>query len=406
MRRATSSPSTLPPGQAVFQGGTPGPRAPQHESGGPTLHHDAPPPPTTAPVTKQRTTATIEGGVHRPPAKGAFRPGVPAEPAAAPTPRRATVEVNPKSLQAVPQPVAQDDTGALAPGCKVSHEKAFDVIEIVGEGGMGKVYRAYDPVMDRYVALKVLKLDVPETERRRFRREAVIAANFSHPNLPRVLDRGGNPDQGLEWMTMEYLRGRDLGRIIDLGREIAFPLLIDIFVQALDALDYIHTRRIVHCDVKPDNIFVTRDSYDRRIVIVKLIDFGVCRSLDAREQPSKQLIGDPRYMAPEQTIVGGPICPQTDLYALGLTFYEAVTGAHPFDAEIQARSTKHLLKIQRRVMPSPVKDRKPEIPTPIAVAIDQVISLACAKDPARRYPDAKAMKRGMQGLLDNYSRSH
>src|SRR5690606_38302033 len=194
----------------------------------------------------------------------------------------------------------------------------------------------------------------------------------------------------------------DLGRIIDLGREIAFALLIDIFSQTLDALDYIHTRRIVHCDVKPDNIFVTRDSYDRRIVIVKLIDFGVWRSLDAKEQPTKQLIGDPRYMAPEQTVVDGQICPQTDLYSLGLTFYEAIVGSHPFDAQLQGRPTRHLLKVQRKEMPAPVATRRPDMPTPLAVAIDQIISLACAKDPARRYPDAKAMKRGIQHLLDGY----
>jgi len=285
---------------------------------------------------------------------------------------------------------------------KVSQTKTFEVVERIGEGGMGRIYRAFDPVMDRYVALKVLKPDVPESERRRFRREAVVAANFSHPNLPRVLDRGGDPEHGIEWMTMEFLRGRDLGRIIDLGREIAFALLIDIFSQTLDALDYIHTRRIVHCDVKPDNIFVTRDSYDRRIVIVKLIDFGVCRSLDAKEQPTKQLIGDPRYMAPEQTVVDGQICPQTDLYSLGLTFYEAIVGSHPFDAQLQGRPTRHLLKVQRKEMPAPVATRRPDMPTPLAVAIDQIISLACAKDPARRYPDAKAMKRGIQHLLDGY----
>lgn len=316
--------------------------------------------------------------------------------------RKVLAPVNPKSLHAVPSPNAPE-VGDLAQGMTVSQTKSFEVNECIGEGGMGRIYKAHDAVMDRYVALKVLKPDVPESERRRFRREAVVAANFSHPNLPRVLDRGGDTEHGIEWMTMEYLRGRDLGRIIDLGRGIAFALLIDIFAQTLDALDYIHTRRIVHCDVKPDNIFVTRDTYDRRIVIVKLIDFGVCRSLDAKEQPTRQLIGDPRYMAPEQTVVGGPIGPRTDLYSLGLTFYEAVTGAHPFDAELQSHSTKHLLRVQRTEMPPPVASRRPDMPTPLAVAIDQIISLACAKDPERRYPEAKAMKRAILHLRDDVS---
>jgi len=311
---------------------------------------------------------------------------------------------HPKAVVSVTQSVqreeeARRDPTELAQGSKVAHAKAFEVLEHIGEGGMGRVYRAFDPVMDRFVALKVLKPDVPETERQRFRREAVIAANFSHPNLPRVLDRGGDPEVGLEWMTMEYLRGRDLGQIIDLGRRIAFPLLLDIFLQSLDALEYIHRRQIVHCDVKPDNIFVTRDTYDRRIVIVKLIDFGVCRSIEGAEHP-KQLIGDPRYMAPEQTVLGAPVGPETDLYALGLTLFESITGGHAFDLGLKSRSTKQLLKHQREDMPPPVQSRRSEIPTPLAVAIDQVISIACAKDPARRYKDAASMGRGIRGLLE------
>lgn len=302
--------------------------------------------------------------------------------------------MNPNSLEGA----SSTDVTELAPGSRVSQTKTFDIIERVGEGGMGKVFRAYDPVMDRYVALKVLKLDVPETERRRFRREAVVAANFSHPNLPRVLDRGGDAEAGLEWMTMEYLRGRDLGRIVDAGREIAFPLIVDIFSQTLDALDYMHTRRIVHCDVKPDNIFVTRDSYERRLIIVKLIDFGVCRSLDAVEQP-KQLVGDPRYMAPEQTRLGGPVGPRTDLYSLGITLFEAICGMHPFQSVIERGQNKALLKAQR-TMPIPrVADLRPDTPTPLAVGFDQILALACAKDPQRRYPDAKAMRKALQGLL-------
>ena len=284
----------------------------------------------------------------------------------------------------------------LEPGSQVAQTKSFDIIERVGEGGMGKVFRAFDPVMDQYVALKVLKLDVPESERRRFRREAVVAANFSHPNLLRVLDRGQMPQHDIEWLTMEYLRGRDLGLVLDLGRTIRLPLLVDIFSQTLDALDYVHTRRIVHCDIKPDNIFITRDPYDRRIVIVKLIDFGVCRFMD--EPPDKQIIGDPRYMAPEQTVVGARITPAADLYALGLAFFEALTGEHPMgeepDVEVSA-----MLKWQNRHDPPSVSSKLPDLPLPLAVAVDRLVAKACDKDPKRRYPDAVAMKADLKALL-------
>jgi serine/threonine-protein kinase len=284
----------------------------------------------------------------------------------------------------------------MRPGDQVGQSKVFDIVERIGEGGMGKIYRAYDSSMDRYVALKVLKVDVPEAARERFRREAVIAANFSHPNLPRVLDRGEVPSRGIEWLTMEYLRGRDLGLIIDLGRRITLPLVIDIFSQTLDALEYIHARRIVHCDVKPDNIFVTRDPYDRRIVVVKLIDFGVSRSLD--EPPLKKIIGDPRYMAPEQTVVGQPSDTRTDLYALGVTLFEALAGRHPFPGADEMSAHEML---QRQCNdPIPSLQGSVDLPPSVVEAIDEVVVTASAKKPALRYDDAATMKVALRRLLD------
>jgi serine/threonine protein kinase len=309
-----------------------------------------------------------------------------------------TLPAIPRSLQSEADR-RLDTVTELEPGVELRQAKVFDVVERIGEGGMGKVFRAFDPVMDRYVALKVLKLDIPETERRRFRREAVIAANFSHPNLPRVLDRGTDHDRGLEWMIMEYLRGRDLGQIIDRGRRIAFPVLVDIACQTLDALDYIHTRRIAHCDIKPDNIFVTRDPYDRRIVVVKLIDFGVCRSIAPPFDLQLQLIGDPRYMAPEQTVLNGPIDETVDLYALGLTFYEALIGQHPFPGADQL-DAEDLLRLQVEEMPPPPSTRLPNLPGALADALDALVAKACAKDPRDRFPDARSMKAAIAGLRD------
>lgn len=286
--------------------------------------------------------------------------------------------------------------GEFDPGAQVGHAKVFDIVEHIGEGGMGRVYKAFDPVMDRYVAMKVLKADVPANERERFRREAVIAANFSHPNLPRVLDRGTVEEQGLEWMTLEFLRGRDLGAVIDHNRRVALPLVVDIFSQTLDALDYMHTRGIVHCDVKPDNIFITRDPYDRRLVTVKLIDFGICRRVDEEAPP--RLMGDPRYMSPEQTYLGRALDGRADLYALGLTLFETLVGLHPFPGADDVEPVD-LLRMQRTHTVPSLQDVLPELPDEVAAALDGIIVAACAKEPEERFSSPKAMKVALSQVL-------
>jgi serine/threonine protein kinase len=311
--------------------------------------------------------------------------------------RRITVPGLPP-LQGLSPPAPLPPPTVIRAGVQLAHHKVYDVVECIGEGGMGRIFRAYDPAMDRYVALKLLKPDMPDYVRKRFRREAVIAANFSHPNLPRVLDVGTVDVNGAEWMTMEYLRGRDLGRVIERGRSIPVPLLVDIFCQTLDALDYIHTRKIVHCDVKPDNVFITRDSYDRRIVIIKLIDFGVSRSIEHADA-TEQIAGDPLYMAPEQTLPNQRIDARADLYALGMSFYETLTGRHPWQESIDA-PVEELLRLQRECEPLPPSSRLPPGPPRMVDALDHIFATACAKDPARRYADARTMRKAMMRLRE------
>ncbi len=311
---------------------------------------------------------------------------------------RQTLPTLPKSIVGGHEPAPLSE---LLAGQLVPQSKAYEIVDQIGEGGMGKVYRAFDPRMDRYVALKVLKPEVPESFRRRFRREAVIAADFSHPNLTRVLDVGTVAETGLEWMTMEYLRGRDLGQVVDARRRIALPLLVNIFTQALDALEYIHLRRIVHCDIKPDNIFITRDPYNRRIVIVKLIDFGICRSLEPPIELQRELSGDPRYMSPEQTVLNGYLDERADLYALGLTLYEVLTGSHPFEAHLDAPATK-LLQIQCDEDPPPPSEllEPGAFPPALMAALDDIVLRAIEKSPEARFATAVEMKKAVAALVD------
>ena len=310
-------------------------------------------------------------------------------------PTQQTLVGEPESLHA-PEESTSD---VLDPGTEIVHTKRLEIVEPLGEGGMGRIYKAYDPTMDRYVAIKVLKPNVPETERRRFHREAVLAANFAHPNLVRVLEVGKQGD--LQWLAMEHLRGRDVGDAIATRKQLSFRVLVDLFGQTLDALRYIHQRKIAHCDIKPENIFITRDSYDRRLVIVKLIDFGISRNYDGPLELQTHISGDPRYMPPEQAKINFPIDHRVDLYALGMTFYESVCRRHPYEEYIES-DPMQLLEVHAKVAPPPPSRwLPPGTPPDLAAAFDHFFGRACAKDRDQRFESAHAMQQELHSLLDH-----
>ncbi len=284
----------------------------------------------------------------------------------------------------------------LTPGTVITFSKRFQISARLGEGGMGKVYKAFDPLMNRYVALKVMKADVPESEQRRFRLEARLCGSFTHPNLVRILDVGTTREHNLFWFAMDFLDGRDIGGAMEGGRTVPLHVVCEIFRQTLDALSYIHRRRIVHRDIKPANIFVNRDAYDPEYRLVKLLDFGVARDLsDEKPEDPNLILGDPRYMPPEQTRPNGPVDHRADLYALGMTFYEAVTGHHPFE-DVFGEHPRELLKAQRERIPAPPSTYLPaHTSSEAAATIDAFFFQACDKDPARRFADARAMQRAL-----------
>jgi len=298
--------------------------------------------------------------------------------------------------------LVQDEEGPaaeLATGTTLSFSKQYQVMGRLGEGGMGKVYKAFDPIMNRYVALKVLKVDVPETEHRRFRLEARLCGSFSHPNLIRVLDVGTTSEHGLFWFVMDYLEGKDIGGAIAGGRAVPLHVVCEIFRQVLEALNYAHQRGIVHRDVKPANIFVTRDPHDPQFRPVKLLDFGVAKDLsDKRPEHPKLILGDPRYLPPEQSRPNRPIDGRADLYALGMSFFEAVTGHHPFE-DVFAEHPRELLKCQRSRDPVPPSTYLPaDTPLARAAAIDAFFLRATAKEPDDRHPSARAMQDALAAL--------
>ena len=282
-------------------------------------------------------------------------------------------------------------------GSNVAHLKQYQVMELVGEGGMGWVYRAWDPLLERDVALKVLKPEVPEAERARFRNEALYGARFLHPGFVRVYDTVGVPRNGMAWFAMEYLPGRDLedviGRTARKEAQIPFRLLADVFRQILGALQYAHDCGVVHRDVKPANMFVTRDP-NTRFVTTKLLDFGVALDL-RKEQQESRLVGDPRYMPPEQHSLRVPLDPRADVYAAGMSLYEAVTGRHPYEDYLES-TRKELLAVHMTHRPPLMSNYMPDdTPPEFAEGLESVFELATAVDRNKRFATAGDMQRAL-----------
>jgi serine/threonine protein kinase len=303
-----------------------------------------------------------------------------------------------------PASVSRAMTDDLGIGGSVGHFKRYEVLRCIGEGGMGRVYHAHDPALRRDVAIKVMRPDVPEAERRRFRREAIFGARFCHPSIARIYDMGelrGPGGEVIEWFSMEHLAGSDLERVLARagaqGRRLPLLSVIDVLRQVLGALQYAHECGVVHRDVKPANIFVTRDP-NTRFLTTKLLDFGIALDLEGPARV-EVLCGNPFYMAPEQTELGAPIDGRADVYAAGLTFYEVITGQHPLE-DFRAAAIETVLSAQQRFSPAPPSSLLgAEVPPRSAAAIDMIFERACAKDPAERFQSARDMMEAMLVFL-------
>ena len=261
---------------------------------------------------------------------------------------------------------------------------SYEVMEELGQGGMAVVYKGYQASLNRYVAIKVLRGDLAGNEEfvSRFRREALAVGRLSHPNILHVYDTG--VIDGLYYLVMDYADGGTLKDLIRRG-PMDPSRAVSIVAQMADALDYAHKQELIHRDVKPSNILMTRDGRPL------LTDFGIARALHQTQQLTRTgtSIGTPEYMAPEQA-QGNPVDARTDIYALGIVLYEMLAGLVPFRADTPvATMYRHV-----HDTPAPLRSVNSNVP-PWLVAVTEK---AMAKQPQDRYQTAgelaAALRRG------------
>jgi serine/threonine-protein kinase len=258
----------------------------------------------------------------------------------------------------------------------------------LGRGGMAKVYRGTDSVLGRPVAVKVLSAQYAEDANfvTRFRREAQAAARLNHPNLVQVYDTGS--DDGIHYIVMEYVEAKTLADYLAGGGRIMPDRAIELAEAVCDALDVAHAQGVIHRDVKPANIMVTRDGR------VKVTDFGIARVMtNETVEQTAAVLGTASYLSPEQA-QGGAIDQRSDLYSLGCVLYEMLTGRPPFTADSPvAVASKHVLE-----QPIPPSRSNPDV----SPQLDAVVMRALAKNPDNRYQSASEMRedleRARQGL--------
>jgi serine/threonine-protein kinase len=252
----------------------------------------------------------------------------------------------------------------------------YELIEEVGRGAMGVVYRARDPLIGRHVAVKTLKLDDvrqgkddPEVLER-FQNEIRAAGRLAHPNIVVIHDAGADTEAGLFYITMEFVPGRSLAKMLEEKQAFPVPRVMRIMEQACRALDYAHHNHIVHRDIKPANILMGE------LDTVKLTDFGTAKILERGGTQSGQIVGTPSYMAPEQ-VKGRPVDGRADVFALSVILYELLTGERPFPGK---NVTTVIYKIVHEEPLAPI-----QLDSSIHPGLNAVILRGLSKEPDDRY---------------------
>ncbi len=261
----------------------------------------------------------------------------------------------------------------------------YRMLERLGEGGMGTVFRARDELLDRDVAIKQLRAELvaEDTVMERFRAEAMVLARLAHPCIAALHGMERSDDRF--YMVMEYLAGETLEALVQRAGAVPWQQAVRICMSVLDGLQHAHERGVVHRDIKPANIMLTPDGN------VKVMDFGIARVMGrTRHTRQGHAVGTPAYMAPEQ-LRGEEVDGRTDMYALGAVLYELLVGRVAFDADSDYR----LMMMQLHDAPPAPGVAVPGLPP----ALDRVVVRSMSKRPVDRYADAAAMRAALDTVL-------
>ena len=267
----------------------------------------------------------------------------------------------------------------------------YEIIRNIGEGGMANVYLAYDIILNRNVAVKVLRGDLADDEKfvRRFQREANSASSLHHPNIVEMYDVG--EDEGKYYIVMEYLDGRTLKSLVKRRGALTVLEVIDIMTQLTSAIACAHDKYIIHRDIKPQNVMILEDGK------VKITDFGIAMALNSQDlTQTNSVMGSVHYLAPEQAS-GGASTIKCDIYSLGILMFELLTGKVPFKGE---NAVEIAIKHMKDPIPS-VRSFNEEIPQ----SIENIVLRACAKNPKNRYDSVNEMYNDIVHSLDDEHRS-
>ncbi len=261
----------------------------------------------------------------------------------------------------------------------------YQIMRLIGEGGMANVYLAQDTILDRKVAVKILRGDLADDEKfvRRFQREAISASSLSHPNIVEMYDVG--EDDGKYFIVMEYVDGRTLKNLIKKRGALTLEEVVDIMLQLTSAIAHAHNGYIIHRDIKPQNVLILDDGR------LKITDFGIAMALNSNElTQTNSVMGSVHYLPPEQANGNGATI-KSDIYSLGILMYELLIGKIPFKGD---NAVEIAIKQMKEQIPSVCK-QNPDIPQ----SIENIILKSCAKNPKNRYDSVSEMYTDIENAL-------
>ena len=263
----------------------------------------------------------------------------------------------------------------------------YQIIKSIGEGGMANVYLAYDTILDRDVAVKVLRGDLSNDEKfvRRFQREALNASSLSHPNIVEVYDVGDDNEQ--YFIVMEYIEGKNLKDLIKKRGKLTVSEVVDIMSQIADGLSVAHDSYIIHRDIKPQNIMILENG------LVKITDFGIAMAMNATQlTQTNSVMGSVHYLPPEQASGKGSTL-KSDIYSMGILMYELLTGTLPYRGD---NAVEIALKHLKEPLPS-IREEIEDLPQ----SVENIILRSASKNPKNRYNDAREMFEDLKTCLDD-----